>query len=66
MKVYLLFIIFLLIINCSFNKKTQIWNYNESDNSINILSVSDSDLEFDIYKKSILNYSKKANYPDIN
>ena len=66
MKILSLFIILFFLTNCSFNKQSKIWNYNENDNSFDKSIVSGYDSEFDEYKKSILNYSKNANYPDIN
>ena len=57
------FIIFIFIINCSFNEKGQnITSNNISHNEIN----SSEEYSFEEYVNLLLNNNKSKNYPDIN
>ena len=57
------FIIFIFIINCSFNEKgLNVTNNNISHNEIN----SSKEYSFEEYVNLLLNNNKSKSYPDIN
>ena len=63
MKNYFIVIIFIFIINCSFNEKgINVFSNNTSHNEIN----SSKDYSFEEYVNLLLNNNKSKNYPDIN
>ena len=63
MKNYFIIIIFIFIINCSFNEKgLDVTNNNISHNEIN----SSKEYSFDEYVNLLLNKNKTKSYPDIN
>jgi hypothetical protein len=63
MKNYFIIIIFIFIINCSFNEKgLDVTNNNISHNGIN----SSKQYSFEEYVNLLLNNNKSKSYPDIN
>ena len=63
MKNYFIVIVFIFIINCSFNEKgLNVTNENISHNEIN----SSKEYSFEEYVNLLLNKNKTKSYPDIN
>ena len=62
-----IFVVFILISNCSIDTKTGIWD-NKNDISLNkeLSSLSfDENLTFDEYKNNLIIYGKKSEYPNL-
>ncbi len=74
MKIVLIFFIFFLLNNCSFNKDSQYWTEdvvkkNEDQKKLSdVLKKSEdiTNMNYDEYKIYIDDYTKKSKYPDIN
>ena len=63
MKKYLILLIFIFLVNCSFNEsELGISNNNISQDEIN----SSKEYSFEEYVNLLLNMNKSKNYPDIN
>ena len=63
MKNYFIVIVFIFIINCSFNEKgLNVTNENISHNEIN----SSKEYSFEEYVNLLIDNNKSKNYPDIN
>ena len=66
-KIILFLIIFLMIANCSFNTSSELWEYkNSKAKSVNNIKILNETLNFNDYKKKIINYSYNSTFPDIN
>ena len=65
---YLLFIIFLLTISCSIDTKSGIWNQKINKMKLSKTNIKDLNkkLQFNEYKKIIVNYGKYSDFPDID
>ena len=65
---YLLFIIFLLTISCSIDTKSGIWNQKINKMKLSQTNINDLNkkLQFNEYKKIIVNYAKYSEFPDID
>ena len=66
-RIYLLFILFLFITNCSIDTKTGIWenkNYLNNEKKISDLNF-DHDLSFEEFKNNIILYGKLSKYPKL-
>jgi len=65
---YLLFIIFLLTINCSIDTKSGIWNQKINKMKLSQTNINDLNkkLQFNEYKIIIVNYAKYSEFPDID
>ena len=74
MKFVFIFLIILLLNNCSLNKDSKYWTEDVVKNSKNqkkiskVLKKSDdiTNMTYDEYKIYIDDYTKKSKYPDIN
>ena len=63
MKRHYIFLIFIFLVNCSFNEsELGISNNNISQDEIN----SSKEYSFEEYVNLLLNMNKSKNYPDIN
>ena len=65
---YLLFIIFLLTISCSIDTKSGIWNQKTNKMKLSQTNINDLNkkLQFNEYKKIIVNYGQYSDFPDID
>ena len=56
-----------MITNCSFNTSSELWEYkNSKAKSVNNIKILNETLNFNDYKKKIINYSYNSTFPDIN
>ena len=63
MKKHFIFLIFIFLVNCSFNEsELGISSNSKSQNEIN----SSKEYSFEEYVNLLLNMNKSKNYPDIN
>tara|TARA_Y100000590_G_scaffold353721_1_gene406748 strand:+ start:584 stop:796 length:213 start_codon:yes stop_codon:yes gene_type:complete len=67
-KLFLYFFTLILLVNCSVDTKSGIWeNVNETKSVIKISEITfDHNLSFDKYKKNIIDYGKLSNYPKLD
>ncbi len=66
-RIYLFFLLFLFITNCSIDTKTGIWenkNYLNNEKKISDLNF-DHDLSFEEFKNNIILYGKLSKYPKL-
>tara|TARA_B100000287_G_scaffold231063_1_gene217616 strand:+ start:874 stop:1077 length:204 start_codon:yes stop_codon:yes gene_type:complete len=65
---YFLFIIFLLTISCSTDRKSGIWNQKINKMKLSQTNINDLNkkLQFNEYKKIIVNYGKYSDFPNID
>ena len=74
MKSVFIFLIILLLNNCSLNKDSKYWTENENEKSedqkklpeVFKKSEDTTSMTFEEYEIYIDDYSKKSKYPDIN
>ena len=66
-KILILMIILFSVTNCSIDTKTGIWkNKNEISIDTELSSLSfEKNLTFDEFKKNVIFYGKKSEYPNI-
>ena len=74
MKLFFIFLIFLILNNCSLNKDSKYWTEDVVKKSedqkklFKVLKKSEdiTNMSYDEYKIYIDDYTKKSKYPDIN
>ena len=66
-NIYFLIICVFFLSNCSFDKSSNFWNYEQENTILQNKSILvDKNKEFNIFKEEILEYSNKEDYPDIS
>ncbi len=68
MKNYCIILLFFLLLSCSFDNQTGVWNNKIDDTQLSNINLSDlnEDKTFEEYKKIIIIYGKHSEFPNIN
>ncbi len=68
MKNYYIILLFFLLLSCSFDNQTGVWNNKIDDTQLSNINLSDlnEDKTFEEYKKIIIIYGKHSEFPNIN
>ncbi len=68
MKNYCIILLFFLLLSCSFDNQTGVWNNKIDDAQLSNINLSDlnEDKTFEEYKKIIIIYGKHSEFPNIN
>ena len=68
MKTIIYFFLVILLYGCSFDNSSDFWR-NENEKKLsktnNDDNITQSNIFFNEYKKNVIEYSKKSNFPDI-
>ena len=67
LKINYLIVMIILLSHCSIDTKSGMWeNKNSNDDKREITEINfDSDLSFEDFKKNVVLYGKKSNYPNL-
>ena len=68
MKTIIFFFLAILLYGCSFDNSSDFWrseNEKKLSKTNNDDNITQSNILFNEYKKNVIEYSKKSNFPDI-